>query len=272
MKIAVCLSGQIRTGVESSVSILRYIGDLLPYCDFFIHTWDTETIAYCEYIEDDENFIGMTQDEINKLQERSHVESFPEIKLSDERIRNFINSYNPKKYRVDNYKEYMDNVPHIILPPIYYTWYESNKLKMDYEKENGFKYDLVIKLRPDIIFKSTRSLIEDIKDLDLESNKLYVWRWDTIHVPNAIIKIEDVHFLGNSNVLDIVTDFIHEKEERFFNHIDRQILHHNFVTEKGIEVVSFVKFDFIVYRYFQHRKNLTFDEIINKHFSYLKDL
>ena len=38
-----CFSGQIRTGVESSENIKLFIGNLLPYCDIFIHTWDTDT-------------------------------------------------------------------------------------------------------------------------------------------------------------------------------------------------------------------------------------
>jgi hypothetical protein len=43
MRVAVCFSGQIRTGVVVAPNILRYIGDLLPQCDIFVHTWDIET-------------------------------------------------------------------------------------------------------------------------------------------------------------------------------------------------------------------------------------
>ena len=34
--------------------------------------------------------------------------------------------------------------------PMFYKMYECNKLKSQYEKENGFKYDMVIRLRPDL--------------------------------------------------------------------------------------------------------------------------
>ena len=43
MKIAICFSGQNRTGHLTSPNILRYIGDLLPECDVFTHFWDSET-------------------------------------------------------------------------------------------------------------------------------------------------------------------------------------------------------------------------------------
>ena len=43
MKIAVCFSGQIRTGVQTAPNIKRYIGDLDTVCDYFVHTWDHQS-------------------------------------------------------------------------------------------------------------------------------------------------------------------------------------------------------------------------------------
>ena len=43
MRIAVCFSGQIRTGVQTAPNIKRYIGDLDPVCDYFVHTWDHQS-------------------------------------------------------------------------------------------------------------------------------------------------------------------------------------------------------------------------------------
>ena len=43
MKIAVCLSGQIRTGVIASVTHLNFLKNY--DVDFFIHTWTTESIS-----------------------------------------------------------------------------------------------------------------------------------------------------------------------------------------------------------------------------------
>ena len=40
MKIAVCFSGQIRTGILTFKNIKNFIGELINQCDVFIHTWD----------------------------------------------------------------------------------------------------------------------------------------------------------------------------------------------------------------------------------------
>ena len=42
MKIAICFSGMVRTGVKAYPSIKRFIGDLWGQCDFFMHTWDKD--------------------------------------------------------------------------------------------------------------------------------------------------------------------------------------------------------------------------------------
>ena len=49
MKIALCFSGQIRTGNITAPNILRYIGDLRDSCDIFVHTWDIESISQAYY-------------------------------------------------------------------------------------------------------------------------------------------------------------------------------------------------------------------------------
>ena len=46
--IAVCLSGQIRTGIYAAPNIKRFIGDLWDNCDFFIHTWNVSNEDWIE--------------------------------------------------------------------------------------------------------------------------------------------------------------------------------------------------------------------------------
>ena len=43
MKIAVCFSGQIRTGIQNHPNIKEFFGKLYNECDFFIHTSRFET-------------------------------------------------------------------------------------------------------------------------------------------------------------------------------------------------------------------------------------
>jgi len=39
IKIAICFSGQIRTGVLTYKNISNFIGELIHQSDIFVHTW-----------------------------------------------------------------------------------------------------------------------------------------------------------------------------------------------------------------------------------------
>ena len=62
--IAVCLSGQIRTGIYAAPNIKRFIGDLWDNCDFFIHTWNVSNEKPTPKQAEDGNLFGDDQ-EIN---------------------------------------------------------------------------------------------------------------------------------------------------------------------------------------------------------------
>ena len=68
IKIALCFSGQIRTGVLTSNNIKNFIGDLINQCDVFVHTWDVITqtssdlsIAGVPFKEPDELFENFSK-------------------------------------------------------------------------------------------------------------------------------------------------------------------------------------------------------------------
>lgn len=112
MKKAISFSGQSRFIKEGYETLKRNLQDFDSY-DVFIHTWE---------------------DFLNK-----------ECAL-----------YRPKKILIEpqknvvpsTVKEY--NSAHFVHFSMFYTMKESLKLKIEYEKENNFKYDLVIRTRFDI--------------------------------------------------------------------------------------------------------------------------
>ena len=87
MRIAVCFSGQIRTGVEASPNLLRFIGELLPHTDFFIHSWDIET---------------------KKNYNASRIISKPS-KLTQSTIDKIKEIYQPKKIVIENWNTVSEN-------------------------------------------------------------------------------------------------------------------------------------------------------------------
>lgn len=85
---------------------------------------------------------------------------------------------------------------------MYHKIYLCNEIKKKYEIDNNFKYDLVIKLRPDLIIAEPIpvSIIENIN-----KNTIYypsINRYDYI-TSNKIIGITDQMALGDSESMDI---------------------------------------------------------------------
>ena len=200
MKIAVIFGGQIRTGVQTSKSVFDFLGEYLPHCDFFIHTWDITTYKNGDY-------------------HNSHSPEFDwdAIKLKEEYLNEFLEIYKPLKYEVTpflKFREEIEHSPDYLMPAWAYSFWKANELKKEYENENNFKYDYVIKLRPDILLHPNRRLSQDIEmyKSELDNGEFYIenlirdWNIDS-HT------IDDVYFLSNSNVSGCET--IHTSNNKF---------------------------------------------------------
>jgi hypothetical protein len=205
MKIAICISGQIRTGITCAPNILRYIGDLLPNCDFFIHTWDIES-----------------QSNYNN---NSHIIPVQTpYKLKDKKIfSDFYACYNPISMTVEPYflsKPKGDKWASFRINPktgrngfaMFDSIYEANQLKKYHEDLHNFKYTYVVRTRPDLIFRADKSLREDINLI--EHDRMFITAnhlgmWDDRH-------LEDIFWIGNSYVIDQLCDFRNVRENSMF--------------------------------------------------------
>jgi hypothetical protein len=191
MKIAICLAGQLRTGVDASASLLRYIGDLLPHCDFFIHTWDVETYS-------SEGFSCSRYDELGLLPNQA----WP---VSNSTLVKYVEILNPKRFVLGSFKQWeeMDNRPSH--DPHLYSVRQTNNLKSAYETEHNFKYGVVLRTRPDLIYDSKKSLADDIADLEHNDRTFcYSQCFDTTVFAN---KIDNAFWIGSSYVMDQVSNF-----------------------------------------------------------------
>lgn len=190
VKIAVCLSGMIRTGLESSENIKSFIGELWNSCDFFIHTWD---------IEFQNPLSGEGWDHYHSV--------YSAGELSSLKLEKFKQIYNPKKFIVEKYwskfSEIENSFPEIIPGhprwwfPLFYSWGMSVKYKNTYELENNFKYDYCIKLRPDLIFSQFTKL-KDYLHLINNNNFGVNQTW----VTNSTKQCDDILFMSTSGIMD----------------------------------------------------------------------
>lgn len=150
MKVALCLSGQIRNWKNSFYSLEKEIIEKYK-CDVFIHTWDTIGNTVPHDYRPDFNF----EHSIEKI---------------DKEV---ITKYKPKKIQIDNtdYDFFKNKIPNknrfYNTLMMWYGIYHSNKLKNEYEKERGIFYDVTIRTRFDTYF-------EHFEISDFKPNTIYL--------------------------------------------------------------------------------------------------
>jgi hypothetical protein len=143
MKVALCLSGQARFLKTCYYESMKpnIIDDLNP--DVFIHTWDTSTMVDQHFINGNGWVMG--------------------DKIPHDLMETMVDLYKPKKHVIEPQKYFEQNkwsnrlMPSIKSDHMYSMFYsinESNKLKKQYEEENNFIYDWVIRIRFDMAIPS----------------------------------------------------------------------------------------------------------------------
>ena len=136
MKIALCLSGYLRTFKECWPSIKE---NLIQNngVDIFIHTYDKlgHSSGWRSPIDLSENI------------DMKFLESIPNVKII------VTEKWDDIKYKFEKFRKYQPNVTNInVIATIFYKIYMCNELKKQYEKEHNFIYDIVIRTRGDQVF------------------------------------------------------------------------------------------------------------------------
>lgn len=202
MRIALCFSGQNRTGHVTADNIKRYVGDLLPDCDVFAHFWDSETrgTGYA-------NRLGAVS---------TDAEWHTAEKSNPEKNVEFYRQWAPRTIMTEEYD----------LQPTKSTWggrrwdpvegkwhvsmwrslWEANKLKMDYAQKNQIVYDYTVRLRSDLVFGADKRLADDLKLITHENMFLFgdhygIW---PIH---GLGRIEDILWIGPSKLMDQISTY-----------------------------------------------------------------
>jgi len=235
-RIAICFSGQIRTGVENSERLLKYIGRLRDTVDIFIHTWDIETMS-------------------SNALEHADIANVASIRRTVEKseFKEIAKIYDPVNMRVDDFDLYQivhhkrvtmrEGQCHAQIPMFQSLW-ESNQLKRNHEYLSNSKYNLVMRLRFDLDFGTARTLTEDMNYIGTKKDMLYVVDFDN-KFPNAI---EDICWFGSSDVIDTVCDFAIERESKKHS-IDWQFHHAEYLAVNNIKIRPFKNNDITIVRH-----------------------
>lgn len=206
IKIALCFSGQIRTGVLTSKNIKNFIGDLIGNCDVFVHTWDV---------------ITQTSSDLS-------IAGVP-FKESDSLFEEFSEIWKPKKMIVENYENWFNDRR---VEPMFHSLLESNKLRKKYEDETKEYYHFVIKIRPDFIYNPTYKLRDE---LEIILNSEYGHTIYTLDFGNCISlnKFEDVFWIAKSDVFDVAVNYYFQRLNK--SKEDWQTEMASYLIKNGIE-------------------------------------
>jgi hypothetical protein len=155
MKIALCVSGQPR---EISLALEQLKNNVIipnNIDDIFIHTWYHPSC-------DNKPF-----DSAQPAQEDGRLGKW---KPNTDKI--ILETLNPKKYifespnEFDDYKD-LPGQPSAIqnkMVSIFYSIWKANELKKQFEEENNFKYDIVIRVRFDLFYYDSLIIEEHINE------------------------------------------------------------------------------------------------------------
>lgn len=194
MRIAICLSGQPRTWekcYKKWLEIFSGQGEI----DFYFHLWDYNTLP-------------------SFLSSYANMKIVDELLSTDERNR-IIDELKPKKFLFESRKPI--NYWNTELPVAsqfgpwcreqFYSLYRVSLLKREFEIENDFRYDVVIRMRPDLWIESSHTLLSP------DPNVLYTSHCSWDHTFNCY-RVGDIFFYGDSYTFDQAAEFY-----KFLSHV-----------------------------------------------------
>lgn len=188
MKIAVCISGGIKHYEKSLESLKKiYPNDFIKV---FIHTYDISDEEL--YKNNSCNHIGNKYSKtIKNLNEVLSLYKYEDILVEkfEDKVEHFTNVFNNANFI---WVERND------LGPIsmFYSIFKSNELKINYENNNNFKFDRVLRMRFDSDFKNDEDL-----DVSLDYNLV---------IPSGRDwgGLNDQFAFGKSETMDVYCDLI----------------------------------------------------------------
>lgn len=183
MRVAFLFTGQLR----SFDTVWKQIEKCNAYyqADVFCHTW-TDNSIHAEWRK--YSYKNVDKETIlSQLTERLHPKKIQIDEFDEKQLITNQALYDRFQDKHDDWYGYRGSRTIGAL----YSLYACNELKKEYEKENGFTYDLVVKTRYDCIFQSP---FIDTSTYD----KNYLW----MHTQSTSAGINDVMYWSGSEVMD----------------------------------------------------------------------
>lgn len=230
IKIAVQFFGHLRTFEECANSIKKNLLSLYD-CDVFIHSWNKIT-----HSEGDITYKNLydIDDKILKKIEYLYEPKLIQIDEQKQFTNNVDLKYNSPNKRMDG--KIISNAG---LKSMYFSKSEVNKLRQNYQNDNGVTYDYVIMIRPDIKLLSPLNLHNIFQQI--ETTKM-TGRFCLVNIKdrteNDIIgnMMSDIVYFSTPKIMDNIISTITELDYLAIgdNFLNYETLLNNALETKGI--------------------------------------
>lgn len=226
MKVAVCYSGFLRNIEKTFPNIMEKMLSSHTV-DFFIHTWDVE--EYEDEIEYSKKYINP---KLILKEKQKHFERNPftfinantteqeykiQLEESGENHKFVPTPSEQNNFHFDKELEvvkfgYYSSFPYNFLSQ-FYSIYKAIELKKIYEQQNGFEYDCVIRIRPDVF-------LYDLVNLDFFDMNIMNVFTAPLH-KGTNLTINDHFACSSSNLMDVYSEcFLFLSTYYFIHKID----------------------------------------------------
>ena len=195
MRIAVCLSGQPRVIEYTAAYIKKFFSGEHEY-DFFCQSWD---------------YNSYKRKAIDPKPGEQPVWWDDDRPVDHEWLKNQLTSFQPKKYVIQSLQP---NRPcnRFQWDSMFYAAMTANNLKKQYEVENNFRYDFVIKTRYDIIFRDQQFKFDPSARPDNYLD-IFVTHQSRMDYEYNRVNVSDAIFYGSSTAMDLISD-VHRELSR----------------------------------------------------------
>lgn len=219
MKIALCISGLMRTYSQTASSVLKHICNKYD-TDIFVSTWNIVGHSVAKY----------SRTETDEDVDESDVRTKYNNQVKGLRVHNYENfkKRNEVKWKKEKYewtkannREGVCRVEHMCA--MCYKIKSCNDLKNEYAIAHQINYDAVIRCRADMFF-SRQVEIKEIKPMTVYTPSLYTWGL-----------VNDQFAYGDTNSMNVYSswyDYIEEYDKLDFMNITapEMVLQHHLKT------------------------------------------
>lgn len=203
MRAAILLCGQMRRYEDADVlnSLHRFF-DLFDVCDLFVSTWDVRGVSY------NHGDVRHRADEGDAVSgetlRRAYGARLRSARIHDDAIWSAGLEGIARRVFEEGFEWSGMRIKGTSIPQLFTLW-DANRMRKEYERETGARYDVVIRCRPDVLFSEEGLHRRWFEVVRADAGTIYAINCPRTGAfyPN---RVYDIFFYGSGAAMDAICD------------------------------------------------------------------